>query len=134
MGDWIFLAQPAPLPETLIHENPSFYLNYMLDDWSAAPELVSPEARAAYLRCFKRKEMVIAAMCAEYRASGIDAAYDDQEDRDNHRRMPCPVLAQWSEKGFSGPEGPLLPAWKEHWAEQLSGAALPGGHFDGRMP
>lgn len=123
MGNWIFLAQPAPLPETLIHENPAFYLNYVLNDWSAAPELISPEARAAYLRCFKRKE-VIAAMCAEYRASVLDAAYD-HEDRVNHRRIHCPVLTIWSEKDF--PDGPLA-VWK-NWAEQVSGAALPGGHF-----
>ncbi|MGN7723084.1 alpha/beta fold hydrolase [Chitinophaga sp. 22620] len=125
MGNWIFLAQPAPLPERLLQENAEFYLDYVLDDWSVTPGLISPEARAAYLRCFKKKE-VIAAMCAEYRASVLDAAYD-QEDRANHRRIRCPVLALWSEKDFSGPEGPL-PVWK-NWADQLSGAALPGGHF-----
>lgn len=125
MGNWIFFAQPAPLPEKLIHENPAFYLNYVLDDWSATPALISPEARAEYLRCFKKEE-VIAAMCAEYRASALDAAYD-REDRVNHRRIHCPVLALWSEKDFPGPDGPL-PVWK-NWADEVSGAALPGGHF-----
>ncbi len=125
MGNWVFLAQPAPLPETLITGNPEFYLNYMLDDWSATPALISPETRAAYLRCFKRKE-VIAAICAEYRASVLDAAYD-REDRDKHRRISCPVLALWSEKDFTSSDGPL-PVWK-NWADDVSGAALPGGHF-----
>lgn len=126
MGNWVFLGQPAPLPETLINSNPAFYLEHILNSWAAAPELITPEARAEYLRCFE-KETVVAAMCAEYRTNGLDADYD-REDRDNHRRIQCPVLALWSEKDSPGGGEDTLSIWKQ-WADNVSGAALPGGHF-----
>jgi len=126
MGNWIFLGQPAPVPETLIDGNPAFYLKHILDSWSEEPDQITPEARAEYLRCFKKKT-VIAAMCAEYRANGLDAAYDKQ-DRANQRRIQCPVLALWSAKDAPAGKEDLLSIWK-HWADNVSGAALPGGHF-----
>jgi len=126
MGNWFFLAQPAPLPETLINANPAFYLEYILDSWAEDPEQLLPEARAEYLRCFQ-EEAVVAAMCAEYRSNGLDAEYDF-EDRTNQRRIQCPVLVLWSEADApGGKEDPLL-IWKL-WADNVSGAALPGGHF-----
>lgn len=126
MGNWFFLAQPAPLPETMIKENPAFYLEYILDSWAATPEEIAPEARAEYLRCFQ-KEAVIAAMCAEYRANALDAAYD-RDDRANQRRIQCPVQVLWSDKDAPGAGEDPLNIWK-YWADNVSGAALPGGHF-----
>jgi haloacetate dehalogenase len=126
MGNWILLGQPAPLPETLIRDNPAFYLDYILNSWAELPEQITPEARAEYLRCFE-KEAVVAAMCAEYRTNSLDADYD-REDRDNNRRIQCPVLALWSAKDDPGGEEGTLSVWKQ-WADNVSGAALPGGHF-----
>jgi haloacetate dehalogenase len=126
MHNWLFLAQPAPLPETLLRANAAYYLNYILDSWAATPELISPETRAAYLRCFQRPE-VIAGMCAEYRASGVDMAYDRQ-DRDSHRRIHCPVMVLWSGNDIPAQLGDPLAIWKS-WADDVSGTALPGGHF-----
>lgn len=124
LENWLFLAQPAPFPETLIHANPSFYLNYILDSWSLSPQLISRASRDEYLRCFKNPE-VIAGICSEYRATKIDVAYD-QEDRNKHRRIQCPMLVLWSENDFSDNE-PLL-IWKE-WAGHVSGKRLSCGHF-----
>ncbi|MEP6514344.1 MAG: alpha/beta hydrolase [Parafilimonas sp.] len=126
MENWLFLTQPAPLPETMIAASPKFYLNYILDSWSAKPELISQQARTRYLRYFKRPE-VIAAMCAEYRASGIDAVYD-REDRVNQRRIQCPALVLWSENDYPAGLIDLLAIWK-NWADNVSGLGLPCGHF-----
>jgi haloacetate dehalogenase len=124
LENWLFLSQPAPFPETLINANPSFYLNYILDNWSLSPHLISRESRDGYLRCFKKPE-VIAAICSEYRATKLDAAYD-QEDQNNHRRIQCPTLVLWSENDFSEDE-PLV-IWRQ-WAENVSGKRMSCGHF-----
>ncbi|WP_298740542.1 alpha/beta hydrolase [uncultured Chitinophaga sp.] len=126
MGNWILLGQPAPLPEQLIGVSPALYLNHILDSWAADPEQITPEARAEYLRCFE-KETVIAAMCAEYRCNLLDAEYDRQ-DRENNRRIQCPLLVLWSAGDNPGGEEDTLSVWKQ-WADDASGAALPGGHF-----
>ncbi len=124
LENWLFLSQPAPFPETLINANPSFYLNYILDSWSLSPHLISRESRDEYLRCFKKPE-VIAAICSEYRATKIDAAYD-QEDQNKHRRIQCPTLVLWSENDFSEDE-PLV-IWRQ-WAENVTGKPMSCGHF-----
>jgi haloacetate dehalogenase len=64
-------------------------------------------------------------MCSEYRASGLDAAYDE-EDRNKHRRIQCPTLVLWSENDF--PENEPLIIW-EKWAENVSGKRMSCGHF-----
>jgi haloacetate dehalogenase len=124
LENWLFLAQPAPFPETLIQADPSFYLNNILDSWSLSPQLISRESRDEYLRCFKKPE-VIAGICSEYRSTKLDAAYD-QEDKDKHRRIECPTLVLWSQNDFSDNEP--LEIWRE-WAEHVSGKSLSCGHF-----
>lgn len=126
MGNWFFLGQPAPMPETLINANPAFYLDHILNTWAEAPDQITPEARAEYLRCFEKRS-VIAAMCAEYRVNGLDAAYDSEDWAAQHR-IQCPLLVLWSAKDAPGGKADPLFIWK-HWADNVSGAALPGGHF-----
>ena len=45
---WPLLAQPHPLPETLIGADPVFYLHHLLDRWSGSPNCLAPEAVAEY--------------------------------------------------------------------------------------
>jgi haloacetate dehalogenase len=126
MENWLFLAQPAPLPETLIGTNARFYLNHVLDDWSSKPEDISAEARSIYLRCFKKPE-VIRSICAEYRASSIDAVHD-RENRDKKQHIKCPVLVLWSALDYPSGPGDPLHIWKR-WADDVSGSAIDCGHF-----
>jgi haloacetate dehalogenase len=126
MHNWFFLAQPAPLPETLLQQNADFYLQHIFDTWSETPSQILPEAKAEYLRCFKKKE-VIEAICAEYRATTWDIE-NDREDRNKNRRIHCPVHALWSKEGIPASIVDPLEVWKK-WADKVSGTALDGGHF-----
>ena len=36
---WLFLAQPAPLPERLIGRDSDFYLRHLLDRWGGSAAL-----------------------------------------------------------------------------------------------
>jgi len=127
MENWLFLSQPHPLPETLINANPHFYLNHILDSWAAKASMISTEARQEYLHYFKKPE-VIETICEEYRATNLDASYD-YEDSVNQNRIACPTLVLWSQQDeLLDLLGNPVTVWK-NWAENVTGAALPGGHF-----
>lgn len=124
---WFFLAQPAPLPERLIGADPDFYLDHTLDSWLGTPGAISPEARAEYRRCF-RKDSVIRAACADYRA-GLSVDLDhDRADRAAGRRIACPVLALWARQGSDGKAIDHLTLWRR-WADEVVGLEAPCGHF-----
>jgi haloacetate dehalogenase len=120
---WFFLIQPAPLPETLIGNNAEFYLNSLLG--RLKPTAVTPEAFAEYLRCF-RDPATIHATCEDYRAAAsIDLVHDEA---DLERKISCPVLALWAEKGLMHRRHDVIAVWRER-AITVSGKALPCGHF-----
>jgi haloacetate dehalogenase len=125
--NWFFLAQPAPLPETLIGRAPAFYLNRILDGWVGEGASLAPEARAEYARCFGKPE-VLHAICEEYRAAlGADLEHD-RADQASGRRIRCPVLALWSEHDLAGEWFDVLGVWRR-WARTVSGRSLSCGHF-----
>jgi haloacetate dehalogenase len=65
------------------------------------------------------------AMCEDYRASAsIDLEYDEA---DLNRKIECPFLTLWSERGAMGRQYDVLAAWRER-AVNVSGKGLPGGH------
>lgn len=122
---WFFLIQPAPMPETLIGGNPEFYLNSLLGIGRLKPQAITPEAFAEYLRCF-RDPATIHATCEDYRAAAtIDLIHDEA---DMERRITCPVLALWGEKGFLHKNYDAPAVWRER-AVNVTGKSLPCGHF-----
>ena len=120
---WFFLIQPAPFPETLISNSVEFYLNSLLG--RLKPKAITPEAFAEYLRCFS-DPATVHATCEDYRAAAsIDLVHDDA---DMNKKVACPVLALWAEKGVMHRTYDVVAAWRER-AVQVSGKPLPGGHF-----
>jgi len=120
---WFFLIQPAPLPETLIGNSVEFYLTQRFDP--LMPEAVTPEAFAEYLRCF-RNPATIHAACEDYRAgASIDLEHDEA---DLNRKIGCPLLALWAERGAMNRMFDVAATWRER-AVNVKGRALPGGHF-----
>jgi haloacetate dehalogenase len=127
---WYFLAQPRGFPERLIGGDPEFFLRHMLGDPPALPRptgrstYFSDEAFAEYLRCFRDPE-VIHATCEDYRA-GPTIDYElDEADLAAGRRIQCPMLALWGERGR---RRQVIETWQK-WATDVRGRALPRGHF-----
>ena len=120
---WFFLVQPSPLPETLIANSVEFYLRSRFE---RSPGAITQEAFAEYLRCF-RDPATIHATCEDYRASaGIDLEID-QADWD--KKIACPVLALWAERGTRPPAfSNTIDFWKEK-AVEAKGRVLRSGHF-----
>jgi haloacetate dehalogenase len=124
---WQFLAQPAPLPETMIGHDPDFFLERLLRSWAAPGFTFDPAALEAYHRAF-HKPTVIQATCEDYRAGAtIDPAHDAADRKAGHR-IRCPVLALWGAAEAGKPSAILTDVWRR-WADEVSGAPLPCGHF-----
>jgi haloacetate dehalogenase len=118
---WFFLIQPAPLPETLIGNSAEFYLT---SRFLRGPG-ITPEASAEYLRAFK-DPATIHATCEDYRAGAtIDITHANE---DGARKVECPLLVLWGERGTVGRLYDVMKIWREK-ATQVSGKALPAGHF-----
>ena len=66
---WTFLAQPEPMPETLIAGAAPFYVDFTLASWTAAKELSAFDPRAlAHYRAALNEPTRIHAACEDYRA------------------------------------------------------------------
>lgn len=121
---WFFLIQPWPLPETMIGHDPAFFLRKHIDGQLKTPGATEPEIFNDYLRCYQDPAM-IHAVCEDYRAA---ASLDLQHDAaDSARRIGCPLLALWGEKGTVGQLYDVVETWQDV-ADDVQGYALPCGH------
>jgi pimeloyl-ACP methyl ester carboxylesterase len=83
------------------------------------------EAFAEYLRCFK-EPATIHATCEDYRAGAtIDLEHSGE---DGARRVMCPLLVLWGERGTVARLYDVMRIWRDH-AVNVTGKALPAGHF-----
>ena len=124
---WFFLIQPDDLPERLIGADPTV-LPAQEARRAGAPAATrfAPEALAEYERCF-RDPATIHATCEDYRAAAtIDLAHDEA---DLERRIACPLLVLWGERGLMERHFDVLATWREKAAGPVSGRALDCGHF-----
>jgi len=123
---WLFLAQPHPIPETLINNDPDFYIEHLIDSWSDDADVIDSEAVAEYRRCF-RNERVVRACCEDYRAGlSLDLDHDRASQRAGEQ-IDCPLLVLWG--GVRDRDSiDVLDVW-EPWATDVRGRSVPCGHF-----
>jgi len=123
---WSFLAQPHPVPETLIGHDPEYFM-FQAEFRGQAPAYWDPEAFADYAAAV-RTPQVIHGMCEDYR---VGVSFDpilDKADKDAGRKITCPVLVLWGARGAVGLWYKPLEVWAE-WASDLRGHAIESGHF-----
>jgi haloacetate dehalogenase len=123
---WLFLAQPDGLPEKLIGADPAWWVRDKLRRWAGDPDAFAPEALAEYIRCFS-DPAAIHASCEDYRAG---ATVDDEHDAADlgHRKIACPLLVLWGDRGIAQEAEDPLAAWRP-WADDARGQGIPAGHF-----
>jgi haloacetate dehalogenase len=92
------------------------------------PDRYPPEVLAAYRRT-PHDAGAVEAMCEDYRAGAtVDVEHDDV-DRATGRRIECPVLVLWAERGaLPRFYGDVLDAWRP-WASDVRGAGIDARHF-----
>ena len=129
MQHWPLLAQPAPIPETLIAADSAGWVNGRLRRGTRHGTLAPfhTEALSAYRRAFADPDRVHAT-CEDFRAgAGIDAD-DDRADRAAGRRILCPTLVVMASHGsLVGLDDPLA-LWRP-WCAHVTGAGVESGHF-----
>ncbi|HEX7081523.1 MAG TPA: alpha/beta hydrolase [Gammaproteobacteria bacterium] len=110
---WFLFIRPAPFPENIINAD--------LERWGGRGN--SP-ASAEYRRALSNPAMVHA-MCEDYRASAsIDLELDEA---DSDKKIQCPLLVLWAERGTMGRLYDVLGIWREE-GTNVTGKAMPGGH------
>ncbi|SHH23933.1 alpha/beta fold hydrolase [Marivita hallyeonensis] len=123
---WLFLAQPAPFPETMIGHDPDAYFERcLLGFGKASLEDFDPELLTLYRQSWRDPDC-IRTMCDDYRAAiEIDWEHDRQ---DLDRKVTCPALVLY---GQDGAMAKLLdvPATWESRLDNMQHAAIAGGHF-----
>ena len=126
---WTFLAQPYPLPETLIGGSPDFFLKQKMASQTKSKTLdaIDPRALEHYLAAFRDPSRVHA-MCEDYRAGATTDFDIDKTDHDAGNKITIPMLALWGEVGIARAAATPLDTWKI-WATNISGMPVDSGHF-----
>jgi haloacetate dehalogenase len=110
---WFNYLRPAPGPE-----------NDLKAQNDAQLARTTSEIQREYLRTASRPEN-IHAMCEDYRAgASIDL---DHDAADLTRKIECPLLALWGERGAMGRLYDVLAIWRER-GPKVGGKGLPAGH------
>ncbi|RAN99893.1 alpha/beta fold hydrolase [Micromonospora noduli] len=124
---WSFLAAPAPVPEQFIDAAPAVLVDFMLDTWPEVQDAFPAEVRTAYVKQFS-DPATVHAICEEFRAAATLDYQQDEADRGN-RKITCPVLFLWSQRGQVAKlyDDPLA-IWRE-WADDVRGEPVGAGHF-----
>ncbi|HQR12054.1 MAG TPA: alpha/beta hydrolase [Casimicrobiaceae bacterium] len=124
---WFFLIQPFDMPERLIGSDPVHYLRSMIGRLTGVLAHFDPRALAEYERCFA-DPAAIHASCEDYRAAASIDLEHDEADIAAGRRVMCPLLVLWGDKGVVGRMFDPLRDWGAVAAD-VRGRALPSGHY-----
>jgi haloacetate dehalogenase len=125
---FLFLAQPAPVPETLLRGAPVAFVDELLFGLAhAGRDLYDPVALAVY-RAAASTPAAIDAMCECFRAGWTLDREQDRRDRAAGRRIACPSLVMWGRYGVLGRHLDVPAIWRT-WCAAPVFAEVPGGHF-----
>ncbi len=127
---WPFLAQSAPLPETLIAGAPAYYVDHTLACWSATKDL-TPFDRLALVqyRALLTKEHRRHAICEDYRAGATCDWQYDKIDKASGHKITCPTLVLWGTDYLRQiPDRSTLDVWRS-WCDDVQGQVIQSGHF-----
>lgn len=131
---WLFLAQPSPLPESLISAvdgGAFWWIDHCA--WGkghSLPPFFDKGAVEDYLDCFANHDGV-RGMCEDYRAAATVDLELDREDHGKRRKIQCPLLVLWGRKGKVNEWYRPLEVWKEYveQGQALQGAVCESGHY-----
>lgn len=112
---WFNYLRPAPGPE-----------NELKAANDAALAGATTDVRREYLRTMTNP-LTIHAMCEDYRASASIDLELDAADIQAGKKIQCPLLTLWAEKGAMGRLYNVLEIWKSEGVN-VSGKAMPGNH------
>ena len=111
---WFNYLRPAPGPE-----------NDLKAQTEAQLARATSDVQREYLRTSSQADS-IHGMCEDYRAgASIDLKHDEA---DLSKKIGCPLLVLWSERGPIGRLFDLMKIWGDR-GSKVTGKGLPGGHY-----
>ena len=122
-----FLTQDYPIPDRLISGDPNAFLLLILSGLSDQIVHYDSLALKAYLTANTTPE-AITAMCECFRAGYHNDQLHDEVDRANGKKITCPTLVMWGERGVVGKHFDVERIWTG-WCDQPEFAPMPSGHF-----
>jgi haloacetate dehalogenase len=126
---WPLLAQPAPIPESLIGRDPIGWLEGRLQRGTAAKSLaVFDRAALEEYRTAIRDPDRVHAMCEDHRAGAQCDLEDDREDRDAGHRIGCPGMIVVGSVGALAAAADAVAPWRP-WFTTLISAKVEAGHY-----
>ncbi|WP_066768975.1 alpha/beta fold hydrolase [Croceicoccus mobilis] len=126
MYHWYFLAQPAPLPETLIAGSGDHYIHRKFQQWSGENFNFPEPSMADYIAAFRNQE-TLRASCDDYRAGWHVDRILDAQDRTVGRQIKAPTLVLWGREGTVAKAEPMT-VWRK-WCKDITGQSVTGAHF-----
>ncbi|MCR8825581.1 alpha/beta fold hydrolase [Pseudosulfitobacter koreensis] len=123
---WFFLAQPAPLPETMIGHDPDAYFEYCLTGWGKGGLDTYDAAALDQYRTAWRDPDTIRGMCEDYRSAIDHDMALDAADLD--RRVTSPALVLSGQSGVMAKHYDVGATWVNRLTN-MQADTLPGGHF-----
>jgi haloacetate dehalogenase len=125
---WFFLAQPHPVPDAMIGNNPEGWFNAHISHGPRMQGGFHPEALSDYLNAVRDPE-VIRGICEDYRAAARIDLTHDRDSRAAGQKIDCPLLLLWGEKGIIGRFYDPLALWQQYAAQPVSGGPVASGHY-----
>lgn len=123
---WFFLAQPEPMPETLIASDPDLFFHSCLTGWGAAGLQQFASEQLDHYRAAWSDAETIRGMCNDYRATLFHDFLDDSADLET--RLNVPVLVLYGKDGAMARLCDIPESWAAK-CHQMQAMGLPGGHF-----
>jgi haloacetate dehalogenase len=125
---WFWLAQAHPGPERLIRQNVELWFDVHTSREPKGPGFFHEAARVDYLAAL-RAPGTVEAICEDYRAAATIDLVHDRASRAEGRRIACPLLVLWGEKGKIGRWYAPLDVWRGYAHGPVSGGSVPSGHY-----
>lgn len=118
------MAQPPGLPEQMIAASADAFFGHFLDAWSASPDAIPADVRAAYLRASRN---AVPSIVADYRATATIDITHDQSDLDAGNRLTMPVTVVQQDWGRHL-DFDATATWRP-WTDDLQHFTTQAGHF-----
>ncbi len=124
---WFFLIQREPFPETVIEQNPVFFIERMMGNRHAGLAAFAPEALAEYRRCIQLPG-IAHSICEDYRAAATIDLEHDRADRDANRKVAQPLQVLWGANGVIEKCFKPITEW-QRVASNVTGHSIACGHY-----